>query len=43
MKHQDILDEWAKPTLGPTQGQYSVVVEIFGAFGRPTNSGEVKI
>ena len=24
-----------KPTLGPTQGQYSIVVEIFGAFGRP--------
>ena len=30
-----ILDAWAKPTLGPTQGQYSVIVLIFGAFGRP--------
>ena len=29
------MDEWAKPTLGPAQGQYSVVVAIFRAFGRP--------
>ena len=29
-----ILDAW-QTHLGPTQGQYSVVVEMFGAFGRP--------
>ena len=30
-----ILEAWAKPTLGPSQGEYSVVVAIFGVFGRP--------
>lgn len=30
-----ILDAWAKPTLRPTQGEYSVIVAIFGAFGLP--------
>ena len=31
----NILDAWAKPTLGPSQRQYSVVVAMYGAFGRP--------
>ena len=30
-----ILDAWAKPTLGPTQEQYSVLVAMFSAFGGP--------
>ena len=29
------LDPCAKPTLGPTQGQYSLVVAIIGAFDLP--------
>ena len=33
-----ILDAWAKHTLGHTPGQYSVVVAIFGAFGRPPSA-----
>ena len=36
-----ILDAWAKPTLGPTQGEFLAVVVMFGAFCRLTNWGLV--
>ena len=33
-----ILDAWEKPTLGPTQGQYSVVVVMFGTCSQPPSN-----